>query len=320
MSTRTIARRTRAAVALAASAALLSLAACGSDGGETETPAPTTGTEASDGGGQQVPPAEDDGADDSTSDDDTEDTDDTETDTDGDDSDGDDSSADDDADAPDQETGASGERTRIMLVTDLGIDDTTGDGPLTLQNEQLATLLSSPFDATAECAEELVLEPGNAAGCVGPVSLDRTEPTQEWVATAVRIPQAEDPASGSQDAVLFSTGVQLPEDAEDLTDEDTVLTGVGFGSAFGMEPLSAEEVAESTLSTLTSEFAYVPVGAMADWSEVTCEDGLDFNRFETVDCTATTADGESWDLAVAPGTYANNDQGLLVGIDTQREG
>ena len=30
---------------------------------------------------------------------------------------------------------------------------------------------------------------------------------------------------------------------------------------------------------------------------------------------ATTAEGESWDLVVAPGTYADNDQGLLVGID-----
>src|SRR5699024_12349098 len=67
-------------------------------------------------------------------------------------------------------------------------------------------------------------------------------------------------------------------------------TGVGFGSAFGMEPLSAEQVAESTLQTLTSEFAYVRVDQDADWSEVTCEDGLDFSRFETVDCAATTAE------------------------------
>src|SRR5699024_3993489 len=106
----------------------------------------------------------------------------------------------------------------------------------------------------------------------------------------------------------------------ELLDEDVALTGVGFGSAFGMEPLSAEQVAESTLQTLTSEFAYVRVDQDADWSEVTCEDGQGFSRFETVDCAATTADGTSWDLVVAPGIYADNDQGLLVGIDRTSAG
>src|SRR5699024_11468119 len=71
---------------------------------------------------------------------------------------------------------------------------------------------------------------------------------------------------------------------------------------------------------ISSEFAYVRVDQDADWSEVTCEDGLDFSRFETVDCAATTADGTSWDLVVAPGTYADNDQGLLVGIDRTSAG
>ena len=120
--------------------------------------------------------------------------------------------------------------------------------------------------------------------------------------------------------MLFSTGTALPEGADDLLDEDITLTGLGFGSAFGMEPLSAEQLAESTLQTLTSEHAYIPVGEMAEWSEVTCEDSLDFTQFETVDCEATTTDGESWDLSVAPGSYVNNDQGLLVGIESQRNG
>ena len=57
-----------------------------------------------------------------------------------------------------------------------------------------------------------------------------------------------------------------------------MLTGLGQGSMFGAEPLDAEEVADATLQTLTSENAYVPVGGMADWSEVTCEDGLDFEK------------------------------------------
>lgn len=299
--TTSIARRTRSTLALVAGAALLGLAACGTDGGDEATAPPAGGSEVSDGGeqDQQDQPMDDQAP-----------------------SDGGGATGDGEEEATQDEggTAALGERTRIMLVTDLGIDDTSGDGPLTLQNEELAELLAAPFEATAECADELVLEPGNTAGCVGPAGIEKPEPTQEWVANAVRVPQADDPAGGSQDAVLFSTGTALPEGADDLLDEDITLTGLGFGSAFGMEPLSAEQLAESTLQTLTSEHAYIPVGEMAEWSEVTCEDSLDFTQFETVDCEATTTDGESWDLSVAPGSYVNNDQGLLVGIESQRNG
>ena len=48
---------------------------------------------------------------------------------------------------------------------------------------------------------------------------------------------------------------------------------------------------------------------------MTCEDGLDFTDFRTVGCTAATADGATWQLHVAPGTYADNDPGVLVGIE-----
>lgn len=296
--TTSIARRTRSAIALAAGAALLGLAACGTDGGDEATAPPAGGSEVSDGDEQEQPmddqaPSDGGGAT----------------------GDGEKGAAQDDGG-----TAASGERTRIMLVTDLGLDDTSGDGSLTLQSEELAELLGAPFEATAECADELVLAPGNTAGCVGPAGIEKPEPTQEWVANAVRVPQADDLAGGSRDAVLFSTGTELPEGADDLVDERVTLTGLGFGSAFGMEPLSADQLAESTLQTLTSEQAYIPVGEMAEWSEVTCEDGMDFAQFETVDCEAATTDGESWDLSVAPGSYVNNDQGLLVGIESQRNG
>lgn len=302
-------RPARSALALAAAAALLGLSACGSEGGGPEADSPASSTEASDGGGEQSQPT----GEDSPSEDD------------GDPASDEGGTADDrdedDAEDPDGADGpaASGERTRIMLVTDLGLDDATGDGPLTVTAEDLAGLLTARFDAPAECADDLVLEQGGTAGCEGPAGIEQSEPAQEWTAHAVRIPHKEEPMSGSQDAVLFTTGGGLPESADDLLEEDAVLTGVGFGSAFGLEPLSAEQLASSTLDTLTSEFAYVPVQGMADWSEVTCEDGLDFARFETVDCEATTAGGERWDLSVAPGTYADNDQGLLVGIEAPHE-
>ena len=295
----TTTRHLRRGMALAACTALLGLTACGAgdeagtgDGGAQE---PATATEEQSGEEQ---PSDDAGSG----------------------ADAGDESADeagDDEGAGDQEEGdpgAAGERTRILLVTDLGIDETSGDGAPTLANDDLAALLAEPFGGTAECADELVVELGQSAGCVGPTSPDDTAPTQEWVASTVAVPHEDGLESGYRVAVLFSTGTELPEEASELTQENVMLTGLGQGSMFGAEPLGAEEVAEATLQTLTSENAYVPVAGMADWSEVTCEDGLDFEEFGTTDCTATTAEGDSWQLHVAPGAFADGDQGLLVGI------
>ncbi len=295
----TTTRRLRRGMALAACTALLGLTACGAgdeagtgDGGAQE---PATATEEQSGEEQ---PSDDAGSG----------------------ADAGDESADeagDDEGAGDQEEGdpgAAGKRTRILLVTDLGIDETSGDGAPTLADDDLAALLAEPFGGTAECADELVVELGQSAGCVGPTSPDDTAPTQEWVASTVAVPSEEGLESGYRVAVLFSTGTELPEEASELTQENVMLTGLGQGSMFGAEPLGAEEVAEATLQTLTSENAYVPVAGMADWSEVTCEDGLDFAEFGTTDCTAATAEGDSWQLHVAPGAFADGDQGLLVGI------
>ncbi|MCZ4327651.1 hypothetical protein [Brachybacterium paraconglomeratum] len=295
----TTTRRLRRGMALAACTALLGLTACGAgdeagtgDGGTQE---PATATEEQSGDEQ---PSDDAGSG----------------------ADAGDESADeagDDEGAGDQEEGApgaAGERTRILLVTDLGIDETSGNGAPTLANDDLAALLAEPFGGTAECADELLVERGQSAGCVGPTSPDDTAPTQEWVASTVAVPHEDGLESGYRVAVLFSTGTELPEEASELTQENVLLTGLGQGSMFGAEPLGAEEVADATLQTLTSENAYVPVAGMADWSEVTCEDGLDFEEFGTTDCTAATAEGDSWQLHVAPGAFANGDQGLLVGI------
>lgn len=307
-----IGRRARSAMALCAGAALLGLTGCGT-GAEAPAPEPTGAAEgASDGGGAQEEPTSDE-TDDA---DETDETDDAET-TDEADEDG----AGADEGAGEDGAGAAQDRTRLVLVTDPAAEDTRGDGAPVLANDDLAALLGDPFESTAECADELVLEPGaTAVGCVGPSSLGSPEPTQEWVANVVMVPGENGFQNGSSVAVLFSTGIELPEEAQELLDEDVVVTGVGVGTMFGHSPLSAEELSESTLTTLTSENAYVPVDQMAEWSDVTCEDGLDFSEFETVECEATTAEGETWGLQVAPGTYANNDPGLLVGIEVPREG
>ena len=319
MTITSIGRRARTTMALCAGAALLGLSACGADvDTPPETPAGAAETDAddtSDGGGEQDQQSSEggDASDEESASDGGGEEEEEEA--------GDGAGADEGAGEDGGEPGASGERTRIMLVTDLGTDDTSGEGAPALTDDDLAALLAAPFEGTAECEDELVLEPGAAAtGCLGPASFDTTEPHQEWVANVVFVPSEDGFQNGSTVAVLFSTGTELPTAADGLLDEDVSLTGVGFGSMFGAEPLSADEVAESTLQTLTSENAYVPVNTMAEWSDVTCEDGLDFTEFETVDCEATTTDGTTWGLLVAPGTYADNDQGLLVGISVPRDG
>ena len=295
----TTTRHLRRGMALAACTALLGLTACGAgdeagtgDGGAQE---PATATEEQSGEEQ---PSDDAGSGADAGDESADEA-------------GDDEGA---GDQEERDPGAAGERTRILLVTALGIDETSGDGAPTLANDDLAALLAEPFGGTAECADELLVERGQSAGCVGPTSPDDTAPTQEWVASTVAVPHEDGLESGYRVAVLFSTGTELPEEASELTQENVMLTGLGQGSMFGAEPLGAEEVAEATLQTLTSENAYVPVAGMADWSEVTCEDGLDFAEFGTTDCTAATAEGDSWQLHVAPGAFADGDQGLLVGI------
>lgn len=297
--TTSLARHARSAAVLCAGAALLGLSACGpaeeppsaSDGvpaeSSTQTPQQSEESSSSDGTTAEESPDSDEGT---------------------------------RTDEEQTGTAAPGERTRIILVTDVQADDGHGEGAPLLPADQLASLLAEPFDGTAECSGELELAPDAAAvDCMGPLSVDRTEATQEWVANVVMVPVESGLEDGSQVAVLFSTGTALPEEADDLLEDDVLLTGVGVGSMYGSAPLTAEDVAEGTLATLTSEHAYVPVAAMAEWSEVTCEDGLDFAVFETVDCTAITADGARWELDVAPGTYADNDQGLLVGIEIPRE-
>lgn len=304
--TTSFARRARSVAALCAGAALLGLSACGpTEETPTSPPADDAPTETSQEDPQDQDPASDEdgtGEDGGTGEDDS-------------------AGADEGAGQDGTGTGAAGDLTRIVLVTEVKADDGHGEGDPVLAADQLAALLADPFGGSAECSGELALAPDSAAvDCTGPQSMDSTEATQEWVANAVRVPVESGLEDGFRFAVLFSTGTALPEEADDLLDDDVLLTGVGMGSMFGAEPLSATELAESTLATLTSDNAYVPVAEMAEWSDVTCEDGLDFAVFETVDCAATTADGATWDLAVAPGTYADNDHGLLVGIETPREG
>lgn len=221
--------------------------------------------------------------------------------------------------SPDAAGGSTQERTRVLLITDLGSEE-PGNGPPILDSEALAAMLADPFGGSADCDSGLELAPGNSADCLGPASPDETGPVQEWHASVVMVPTEDGFEAGSRVAVLFNTGTDLPADADALLDEDVSVTGLGFGSAFGAEDLTTDELEDSTLQVLTSENAYVPVHEAATWKDVTCSGGMNFEDFATVDCTASTAEGEQWPLHVAPGAFADNHPGLLVGIENERDG
>lgn len=223
-------------------------------------------------------------------------------------------------DSTTDDPGAVGDRTRIMLITEFEVDDGRREGSPILLKEDLAALLVDRFGGTAECLGGLVIGPDHGpTRCTGPSGMESSDSTQDWIAYSVWVRNETGFQSGSSAAVLFQTGTELPEGAMGLLEDDVVLTGVGVGSMYGAEPLSAEQVAEGVLSTLTSENAYGSVAGDAEWADVSCEEGLDFTDFRTVPCRATTADDDSWDLVVAPGSFADNDQGLLVGIRTGLE-
>src|SRR5699024_2320187 len=126
MATTSIAGRLRSLTALSAAAALLGLGACSPDAGEDpeETaPAPTTSSD--DDGAQETRPETEEGT----------------------------------ASQDEETSSAAGERTRIMLRIDLGVDETGGEGAPTLAGDDLAALLAEPFGGEAECAEDLELGP-----------------------------------------------------------------------------------------------------------------------------------------------------------------
>lgn len=326
MSTTHLARRLRGGLALAAGAALLGLTACGTDAApDTGDDAPPAASDA--GGGQPADDSDedtgtdedaDDGADDSTDDDTSEDDgtsdDETSDEGDSDDSNSDDGGSDEDTDAG----GTTGERTSVLLVTEYDIDDGHGEGDPILSAEDLAGLLTGTLGGEAQCDGELTLSIHDLSSvqCEGPAGIEGEE-TSEWTASPIQLPSEDAGLESTHISVIFTTGTEFPPGAADLQDENVVVTGVGMGSMFGAEPLSAEELSEATLQTLTSDNAYVPVDTMANWDEVTCEDGMDFTEFRTVDCEATTESGDTYPLHIAPGTFVENDQGLLVGIVTR---
>lgn len=298
-SARTVRRPWTAVTALTAGA-LLTLFACGTGSEEAREPEPVTSEEndASDAGG--VPDSGSDEGD--------------ETDE------GDEGAMSSEGEATDEQGPSDEGSVRMKFAPDLGDSATSGqDGTPTVGAEELGGLLGENLAEDADCDGELVLEEGQSQQCQAPDSIeDGDEAT--WTAHPVQVPTQESLDQDSQPAVLFTTGDELPGSARQILDEDISLTGAGIGAAFGIEEVPAGELSQSVLSMLTGDDAYVPVDQAlpdgATWVDVACEDPLDFETFEAAECTATTSEGGEWQLVVVPGSYIDNDQGLLLGIST----
>lgn len=296
-------RRIRTTVALAAGAALL--AACsGGSGAEEETdPAPPAAeSDASDEGGGEGGGASDGGGA----------GDDAESGADTDDGAGQDDSTDPDDDAAQDGEDSAGATPRIQFTPNPA-------GPTTdvLSESELSGELSASLGAEATCAGPLELTGGASQSCEGPASTE-SEEIVPWTAVGVQIMSPEGYESGTVPGLMFVQSEEPPsEDVMRVLGSN--VSGLGMGSAFGQEEISADDLGEATLQVLTSDNAYVRWHEVAAWESVTCSDAMDFTEFEPVECEARDADGGVWSLSVLPGDFVDNDRGLLVGNNGPRE-
>lgn len=192
-------------------------------------------------------------------------------------------------------------------------------GPTTdvLSESELSGELSASLGAEATCAGPLELTGGASQSCESPASTE-SEEIVPWTAVGVQIMSPEGYESGTMPGLMFVQSEEPPsEDVMRVLGSN--VSGLGMGSAFGQEEISADELGEAALQVLTSDNAYVRWHEVAAWESVTCSDAMDFTEFEPVECEARDADGGVWSLSVLPGDFVDNDRGLLVGNNGPRE-
>ncbi|MEE1651840.1 hypothetical protein V1260_13740 [Brachybacterium sp. J144] len=290
-------RRIRTTLALAAGAALLAACSGGTGAkGETDSAPPAAESGASDDGGGESSGTEGGNDDDGGA------------------SDGGGTGEDTDQDDGADEDGedSAGATPRIQFTPNPA-------GPTTdvLSESELSGELSASLGAEATCAGPLELTGGASQSCEGPASTE-SEEIVPWTAVGVQIMSPEGYESGTVPGLMFVQSEEPPsEDVMRVLGSN--VSGLGMGSAFGQEEISADDLGESTLQVLTSDNAYVRWHEVAAWESVTCSDAMDFTEFEPVECEARDADGGVWSLSVLPGDFVDNDRGLLVGNNGPRE-
>lgn len=313
----TFSRRARAALALAATAAVLGVSACGgsttSEDAPAETAASSESSAASDGGagsgpasdGASAAPGSDGGNGDESAQKGSEG-----------------EGASDEGSEGEGTAGAPAAAGRTPIVLAHAIPDsaiTKGNGEdRSIGEEALDEQLGSRLDAEVSCTGDLPVSIGSHQSCS--VSGGEGMP-DTWYAYPVQVSSPGGYEEGTRDAVLFVGGGKLLGSARKIVESDHVMTGLGMGSMFGSEPIAKDELGERTLQVLRSENAYAPLKEYTGdgWKGVTCDSGLEFEKMQAVHCVATTDVGSRWEVQVLPGAFADNDGGLLVGLGSPHD-
>lgn len=294
-----VGRAARGLVTIAAGAVLaLGMAGCGT--GEGQGDAPTTedkvtaepGEDASDGGGTVTDP--DAGADDHQGG----------------------TASDDGGESP----GASAGRPPAVLYVVDGVNDAVDatQAQWTLSGDDLATVLAEQdviSDRTApSCGGDLAYTDGSSVDCKASFDMEGLDGEQDLTVMAVRAPSGFD-ATGAP-ALLISIGAAPSQEALDVfTDQDSHLVGIGQGSMFGTDELSAEELAQGIQATANDDAGYAVLDAPVVVTE--CEGPLPAGSAEPVGCDAAWEHSptDEFDVEAMAVWFVDSDPGLLVALE-----
>lgn len=173
------------------------------------------------------------------------------------------------ADPSDAGGETTGQLPRVVYVAD-GVEDvvdTSAETWMLGANDAAAALEAAGFtDVT--CEDDVAWVQGAVAGCHGSFDVEGVDSPSDVAVYGVRAPLGFE--EEEKPALLVSFRQELDEAAVDaFTDPTSQLVGVGQGSMFGSEELSAEDLAGVVDSTMNSENGFAPIEE--EMSVLSCE-------------------------------------------------
>lgn len=214
---------------------------------------------------------------------------------------------------------SAGRPPAVLYVVD-GVDDAvdTSQAQWTLSGDDLATVLAGQgviSDRTApSCSGDLAFTDGSSVNCKASFDMEGLDGEQDLTVMAVRAPSGFD-ATGAP-ALLISIGAAPSQEAlEVFTDQDNHLVGIGQGSMFGTDELSAEELAQGIQATANNDAGYAVLDAPVVVTE--CEGPLPAGSAEPVGCDAAWEHSPDtpFDVEAMAVWFVDSDPGLLVALE-----
>lgn len=211
-------------------------------------------------------------------------------------------------------------RPPAVLYVVNGVSDAvdTTQAQWTLSGDDLATVLAEHdviSDRTApSCSGDLAYTDGSSVNCKASFDMEGLEGEQDLIVMAVRAPSGFDKEGAP--ALLISIGAAPSQEAlEVFTDRDNHLVGIGQGSMFGTDELSAEELAQGVQTTANGDSGYAVLDAPIVVTE--CEGPLPAGSAEPVGCDAAWEHdpGAEFDVEAMAVWFVDSDPGLLVALE-----